>query len=377
MVSRYGKHITRLHVTALLGLLAITAQAQTFSLYLEPYMVRNVVLPEQPRLPDQLYNYTQTNSLGINLALVTVSYATPDVRGALGLMAGTYAQNNTAAEPTVFQYVFQANAGVRLGGSWWVDAGVLPSHIGLESPVGMDNMTLTRSQTADNSPYYETGVRVSTVFDSALYVAAFVLNGWQNMVPSTSVWLTQPSTGWQVTWFPSRTFSLNSSSFIGEALRQSGQSTGFYYASLRLFHDLHATLTLGDVDLSAELHTGWQEDLYEGGITGDTDDDGDLTADTWYGVCVHGRWRIDPTWRIVGRVERFSDPGQTLVPLPFAKVPYAVNGASVGVDAAVSQHALVRFEARYLGGDDGTMSVLYETATSHMIILTTALCIRF
>lgn len=377
MVSRYGKHITRLHVTALLSVLAITAQAQTFSLYLEPYMVRNVVLPEQPRLPDQLYNYTQTNSLGINLALVTVSYATPDVRAALGLMAGSYAQNNTAGEPGVFQYLYQANAGVRLGGTWWVDAGVLPSHIGLESPVGMDNMTLTRSQTADNSPYYETGVRVSNVFDSSLYVAAFVLNGWQTMVPSTSVWLTQPSGGWQVTWSPSRTFTINSSSFIGEALRQSGPGTGFYYASLRLFHDLHATLTLGDVDLSAELHTGWQEDIYEGGITSDTDDDGDLDPDTWYGLCVHGRWRVDSTWRIVGRVERFSDPGQTLVPLAGRTTPYVVNGASVGVDAALNQHALARFEARYLGGEGDVFTILGETAASEMITMTVALCIRF
>ena len=39
-----------------------------------------------------------------------------------------------------------ANAGYKLSAkkAWWLDIGVLPSHIGFESAVGKDNWTLTR-----------------------------------------------------------------------------------------------------------------------------------------------------------------------------------------------------------------------------------------
>jgi hypothetical protein len=36
----------------------------------------------------------------------------------------------------------------------------MPSHIGFESAIGKDCATLTRSILADNSPYYEAGVKI-------------------------------------------------------------------------------------------------------------------------------------------------------------------------------------------------------------------------
>jgi hypothetical protein len=49
--------------------------------------------------------------------------------------------------------IYEANVGISLNkkNNLWVDAGVMPSHIGFESAISMDNWYLTRSLLAENS----------------------------------------------------------------------------------------------------------------------------------------------------------------------------------------------------------------------------------
>jgi hypothetical protein len=57
----------------------------------------------------------------------------------------------------------------------WLDAGIMPSHIGFESAVSADCWTLTRSLLAENSPYYETGIKLGYVSkDEKLYISALL-----------------------------------------------------------------------------------------------------------------------------------------------------------------------------------------------------------
>ncbi|KAF5272975.1 hypothetical protein FQR65_LT17253 [Abscondita terminalis] len=91
---------------------------------------------------------------------------------------------------------------------------IMPSHIGWESAIGKDNYTLTRSLAAENSPYFETGVRLSYTTDNGKwYLSGLVLNGWQRIAkPEGNQSI---SFGHQVTYKPSEKITLNSSSFIG------------------------------------------------------------------------------------------------------------------------------------------------------------------
>lgn len=58
----------------------------------------------------------------------------------------------------------------------------MPSHIGFESAIGKDCWNLTRSILADNSPYYETGIKLGyTSKNEKLYLAGMYLNGWQRI----------------------------------------------------------------------------------------------------------------------------------------------------------------------------------------------------
>ena len=52
-----------------------------------------------------LHDHKRTSEVAVNLALIRAAYARDRVRAAVGLMAGTYAQYNLAAEPAALQYL--------------------------------------------------------------------------------------------------------------------------------------------------------------------------------------------------------------------------------------------------------------------------------
>jgi hypothetical protein len=113
---------------------------------------------EKKRLPF-LYNHTRNDGPSINLALVQVAYESKRFRGKLGLQKGTYPQDNYNEEPKVLRWLNQANIGFAFNKSktLWLDAGLMPSHIGFENAVSTKNPTLSRSLIAENSPYFLTG----------------------------------------------------------------------------------------------------------------------------------------------------------------------------------------------------------------------------
>lgn len=81
----------------------------------------------------------------------------------------------------MLKHVYEAYAGFRPFAKAWLDLGIFGSHIGFESAISKDNRTLTRSIMADNSPYYESGARLTYEVDPKLTLTGLVLNGWQNI----------------------------------------------------------------------------------------------------------------------------------------------------------------------------------------------------
>jgi hypothetical protein len=140
------------------------------------------LLPNQPvdnKRPAFYYSYAKANRAGVNLALAMMLYSSKRFRTNLGVMAGDYPKANLAAEQPWARNIYELNAGFKplQNHELWIDTGVLPSHIGLESAIGKDNTAVTRSILADDSPYYETGVRMSYKPNNQWYAAIFTLTG--------------------------------------------------------------------------------------------------------------------------------------------------------------------------------------------------------
>src|SRR5690606_16131956 len=169
MRSYFGKFAIRrwmlLILAPALGVLSAQPDASsrfTFSAYGELYYGYDFSRPDDHERPFFVYNHKRHNEVNANLLLVRGTYTDSLVRANLGLMAGTYAQYNLSAEPGWAQFIYEATIGLKLSRrrNLWLDAGIMPSHLGYESVIGADNWTLTRSLAAEGSPYYETGIRL-------------------------------------------------------------------------------------------------------------------------------------------------------------------------------------------------------------------------
>ncbi len=156
--------------------------AIAWSVFVESYYSYDFARPATHEKAPFLYNYNRHNEVTINLTLASIAFYDGTKRANFALMAGTYPQYNLAAEPELLRPVYEANAGVKLAKKkeLWLDAGILPSHIGFESAISKDCWALTRSLVAENSPYYEAGVRTSyKTANQKWYVAILWLNGGQ------------------------------------------------------------------------------------------------------------------------------------------------------------------------------------------------------
>ncbi|MDX5320360.1 MAG: porin, partial [Bacteroidota bacterium] len=160
---------------------------------------------KQPQYRESfLFNYNRHNEVSLNLALVKITLDHSKYRGALGFHTGTYVRDNYISEPLPMQFIHEARAGIALFGSkkLWLDMGIMNSFLGFESPIGMENPTLTRSLTAENSPYYLSGARLAWE-DSTFSFAIHYLNGWQRIQrpPDNN----QAAVGTEVKWTPTAT----------------------------------------------------------------------------------------------------------------------------------------------------------------------------
>jgi len=202
--------------------------------YLEAYYLRDFNNPIGNTRPGFVYSHNRTNEVNINLALLKAAYETTNTRANLALGVGTYMNANYSAEPGVLKNIYEANAGVRISKkhNLWIDAGIFSSHLGFESAIGKDNWTVTRSIFADNSPYFETGAKISyTSASGKLFLSGLILNGWQRIqrVDGSSL----PAFGHQLVYKPTAKWTINSGSFIGSDKADSVRQ-------MRYFHNLYA-----------------------------------------------------------------------------------------------------------------------------------------
>ena len=266
-----------------------------FSAYGELYYSYDFSNPQNHEKPNFLYNHKRHNELNANLLLLKANYLDKNYRANLGLMTGNYAQYNLSSEPNWAQFIYEANIGVKISKKYhlWLDAGILPSHIGFESAISADCWTLTRSLLAENSPYYETGIKLGyTSKNEKLNISALYLNGWQKI--SKPNYIQRPSCGTQIIYKPSEKVILNYSTFIGTDKPDS-------LNAVRHFHNFYMQY---EPTKKFGIITGFDIGMDKFNST---------TYGTWYTPVLIIRQSINEKTRIALRGEYYSDPNQMII----------------------------------------------------------------
>jgi|688.fasta_scaffold04082_12 hypothetical protein len=309
----------------------------TTSVYLEAYYGFDEAGALRENRPGFLYNHTRINRPAINLAFLRSAYVISRFRMNVAFMTGTYAARNLAAEDPIFRNLFEANLGVALDKQEriWLDVGVMPSHIGMESAVGWENPTLTRCLVSENTPYYESGAKLSLKSKSGQwYIALLGLNGWQRIMVDGGI---LPGGGTQLT-FDNGKCKINHSTFIGDVSPDKKYLT-------RVYQNLYATYRLNEqLTLIGGFDFGMQQNLTNKGTW--------ENWHTWFGMV---RFAANEKIAFSLRAEQFVDPGQLVAvvnPRDSDTGGASLYSASLNGDYKYNKNLMMRLELKHIGSSN-------------------------
>jgi Putative beta-barrel porin-2, OmpL-like. bbp2 len=312
-----------------------TGGTLTVSGYTEAYYQYDFNKPADNNRPGFIYSHNRHNEFNLNLGFIKANYSAERVRANLALAAGTYMNANYSAEPGVLKNVLEANAGVKISRkkNLWIDAGIMPSHIGFESAVSKDCWNLTRGILAENSPYFEAGAKITYTSDNGKWlVSGLALNGWQRITRVSGNSLM--SWGTQIQYKPSDKVLLNYSTFIGTDKPDSARLS-------RFFHNIYGIFNVSDkFGVTAGFDIGTEEKF-----------PGSDAKNTWYTPVLILKYAFLKNWAVASRVEHYNDKNGVIIA---SGTPngFQTTGYSLNIDHSPFKNVLVRLELRSLNSKD-------------------------
>jgi len=303
--------------------------------YLETYFGYDFNKPADNNRPGFIYSHNRNNEVNLNLGFIKANYDTGNIRANVAVMAGTYANANLAAEPGVLKNIFEANAGVKLSKTvnLWLDAGIFSSHIGFESAISKDCWVLTRGIASENTPYYESGAKLTYgTTDGKFTATALYLNGWQRM--SRQNGNSQPAGGIQLTWKPTAKITVNYSNYLGTEGADSVRVRRFY-------HNVYGIFQLTDkFGLTLGFDYGTQQKA-----KGISDKNEVLSP-----VAI-AQYKITSKWAVAGRVEYYEDKNGVFISTGMPN-GFKTTGYSLNLDYAPISNAVIRLEGKIYDSKD-------------------------
>lgn len=329
-----------------------SARAFTFYGYADVYYGYDFSNPESGTRPAFLYSHSRHNRVNANLVFLKFAYTKKRFRFNISSMLGTYSQSNLSGEPFYLRQIFEANIDGKLlrKKDLWLDAGIFPSHIGFESAISKDCATLSRSILAENTPYFETGIRLTYQHNSKWTFTGLVLNGWQkiNWTKEKSL----PSFGTQIIFQPTEKLLLNYSTFIGtdyvDTIRK-----------MRYFHNLYAIYSpLSQLTFTFGFDIGTEQK-----------EKNSLQYNLWFSPVFIMRYKPISKFAMAVRYEFYSDKNGVMIN---SGTPngFQTHGVSLNIDYVISSKVVWRAEARLLRSKDEIFTWNEKSNKNNFALLT-------
>ena len=190
---------------------------------------------------------------------------------------------------------------------------------------------MTRSLLAENSPYYETGIKLSyTSINEKLNISALYLNGWQKI--SKPDYIQNPSFGTQINYKPSKTIILNYSTFIGTDKPDSIKSIRHFHNFYMQYEPTNKFGIIAGFDIGVDK---FNRNNYG----------------TWYSPVLIIRHSINEKTRIALRGEYYNDPKQIIISTGTIN-GFQTYGLSSNIDYQVTDKIQFRVEGKMFHSKD-------------------------
>jgi len=286
-----------------------------------------------------LYSHNRHNEFNLNNIIAGVDYLNDKVRGVLALQAGTYVQYNYANEQLMLRYIYEAYGGYQPIKKLWIDAGIFTSHIGSESTISSEDLTLSRSMMADNTPYYETGVRASYDINNKLKINGLILNGWQNITDHNK----NKALGTQLQFKPSENLLLNYSTFYGKEAGAYEQTFGIIntdsLSTRRFFNNFYCQANLAKFNLLCSFDIGFQKKRKAAGDY------------VWFNPTLILNYSISEKFSAVARCEYYNDRNGVII-YTGTQNGFQTIAGSFGLNFRLAEYLLWRIEGKVFESKD-------------------------
>lgn len=319
--------------------------------YLEAYYSYDFNLPDNHEKPDFLYNFKRHNEFSLNLALVNLTYEADKVRGNLSLMAGNYSQYNLADEPVWAQMIYEGSVGVLLKENLWLDVGVMPSHIGFESAIGMDTWHLSRSLLAENSPYFLTGARFTYGLEDNLDLIFWLTNGWQNVQRKAGN--QSLGMGFGINYRPMEGVEFNYANYFGNEYPQTLRLN-------RFFNNFYLQYLVDDWGFTIGADYGIEEKLFS------TD------FNSWFGLTFSLKRNLSERLILATRGEYYSDRKAVIL-----NRGMRISGFSLNLDYQLTDRSLIRVECRQFSSPENIFERPAGKLSKGNTAVNTSLALKF
>ena len=324
-----------------------SATKVSFGVYLDTYYAFDF---NRPRDHDRAFT-TQAvrhNEFNVNLAFLDATLSGRRLRGRVAAQFGTSVQANYASEPRigtvsgpdVSRFLQEAVVGYELTPHTWIDAGIFLSSFGSENWASRDNWTYTRSMVAENSPYYESGLKVTWRASRSLIAQVHLMNGWQIVSENNS----SKAIGARLDYSPTSVVSLGYDAFLGNEASDSA------VAGSRIWNEGIVTIVPSPrFQLRGTVDYGVQRSEPS-------------LRDSWWGYSLIGRCAVTSTLAAAIRSERYEDPAKIIVA---TGLPYGLraSGYSFSVDLRPAPGLLWRIEYRELA----SKSALFPSRVNELV----------
>jgi len=310
-----------------------------------------------------LYSHNRHNEFNINNGIVGLEYSKDRVRGALALQSGTYVLYNYASEPEVLRNIYEAYAGYQLVNKLWIDAGIFSSHIGAESTISFNNLTLSRSLMADNTPYFETGVKATYEVTDKLMLTGLMLNGWQNIIDHNR----NKALGTQIQYKPAEKILINYSTFYGKeagAYENTAEIVNTDSLSARrFFNNFYIQAVVNRLTILASFDIGFQKKLKASGNY------------VWWNPNLILKYVINDKIALVVRSEYYNDKNGVIINSGTAYGFQTFSG-SFGVDLKLTEHLLCRLEGKGFDSKDKVF-INKDKPSNNSILVLSSVAVKF
>lgn len=296
---------------------------------------------------------SKDRSLGMMQGHIDVTGESTAISWRLALQEGWFAAANYTGDDYAWRFLQEASLDVRIRERLTIRGGVMPSHIGYESMIARDNLTLSRSFTADNTPYFETGVSGTYAADDELSISLLLLNGWQRIVDNND----DLALGTALKWKPDSSIVLSWNTFVGNDQPRAKPSLTRFHNNIWCEWSLTEELMLVglfDVDLQQKTSSG--------------------ASTQWYAALV-SRFFLTPSLRLAGRIEHYSDPDGIIVQPTIGRA-FAATAGSINADYDLTESIMLRAECRRIAYNDLFLNANTNNAQSSETYFTLSISTR-